>query len=231
MLRTSTLSSLILIAIWIGPHRIRIQFPDDPASTPLRVIRNKLAEHTGLAPDRFKLIKSGAVMKDDNMTLAAYGLKPGSTIALMGSGESVDDDVPASSSSSGGSKFGLGKKQASAPPTEQSTLQTIQSELDSVRTSLQPSVTTFLSSLSPSNTEVPNPADPPSSREDNKVTHTRLGELLLQSLLRLDAILPESDWIEVRTARKSAVKEVQALLDQLDDGWRSALSGPSQSNL
>lgn len=204
--------------------RIRIQFPDDPASTPLRVIRNKLAEHTGLAPDRFKLIKSGAIMKDDNAPLTAYGLKPGSTIALMGSGEDVDADTTASSSSTGGSKLGYGKKQPSAPPTEQSTLQSIQTELDTVRTSLLPSVTSFLSSLSPStsqSSEIPAPAAP---QEDAKVTHTRLGELLLQALLRLDAILPESDWTEVRSARKSAVKEVQALLDQLDDGWRAATS-------
>lgn len=212
-------TKLALIAIDF--YSIRVQFPDDPSATPLRVIRNKLAEHTGLAPDRFKLIKSGAIMKDDNLPLSAYGLKPGATIALMGSGEDVDTDQP--SSSTGASKLGYGKKQNAAPPTEQSTLQTINSEMETVRTSLQPSVTSFLSSLS-STTQHPDSIPLPPSQEDAKTTHTRLGELLLQALLRLDAILPESEWTEVRSARKSAVKEVQSLLDQLDNGWREATS-------
>ncbi|KAJ3503380.1 hypothetical protein NMY22_g18268 [Coprinellus aureogranulatus] len=42
-------------------------------------------------------------------------------------------------------------------------------------------------------------------------------KLLLQSLLRLDGIAPERDWHTARKARKEAVKEVQALLDCLDD--------------
>ena len=51
--------------------------------------------------------------------------------------------------------------------------------------------------------------------------HVRLGELLLQSLLRLDAITAEGEWETARRERKGAVKEVQALLDRLDGGWRA----------
>ena len=51
--------------------------------------------------------------------------------------------------------------------------------------------------------------------------HVRLGEMLLQALLRLDAIQPESEWEQARKERKGAVKEVQALLDRLDGGWRA----------
>ena len=46
-------------------------------------------------------------------------------------------------------------------------------------------------------------------------------ELLLQSLLRLDAITAEGEWENARKERKGAVKEVQALLDRLDGGWRA----------
>ena len=53
--------------------------------------------------------------------------------------------------------------------------------------------------------------------------HVRLGELLLQSLLRLDAINAEGEWEEARKERKLAVKEVQNLLDRLDSGWRQRL--------
>lgn len=44
--------------------------------------------------------------------------------------------------------------------------------------------------------------------------------MLLQSLLRLDAINAEGEWEEARRERKLAVKEVQSLLDRLDGGWR-----------
>ena len=72
------------------------------------------------------------------------------------------------------------------------------------------------------------PADRPSQRtgKDVKQTdlaqeHIRLGELLLQSLLRLDAITAEGEWEEARKERKGAVREVQGLLDRLDGGWRA----------
>jgi hypothetical protein len=190
----------------------------------LRVIRDKIAEHTGLAVDRFKLIKSGAIMKDDNATLLAYGLKPGATISLMGSPETLDEKPSASATSSLGdaSKLGHGKNQLSGPPTEQSTLQAIQAEIESVRKSLEPAVASFLSSVFSGPIDANAPTIPTLSHEDAKTAHAQLGELLLQALLRLDAITPESSWNEVRSARKGAVKEVQGLLDRLDDGWRNA---------
>jgi len=53
-----------------------------------------------------------------------------------------------------------------------------------------------------------------------ELEHTRLAELLLQSLLRLDAINVEGEWEVARKERKAGVKEVQGLLDRLDGGWR-----------
>ena len=79
--------------------------------------------------------------------------------------------------------------------------------------SLVPSLEAFLGhlqSLSP-------PPAPELERE-----HIRLGELLLQSLLRLDALTPEGNWEDARLVRKSAVKEVQGLLDKLDGGWQES---------
>jgi len=217
-----------IINVKWGKERIRLQFPDDPSTTPLRVIRDQLAEHTGLAADRFKLIKSGAIMKDDSAPLSAYGLKPGATIALMGSPDNLDEK-PAASLFGSAPKLSYGKSQPSGPPSEQSTLLAIQAEIESVRKSLQPAVTSFLSSVSEAvsgtlepTADTNTPAVPALSHEDAKATHAQLGELLLQALLRLDAIAPESGWTEVRSARKGAVKEVQGLLDLLDDGWRNA---------
>ena len=90
------------------------------------------------------------------------------------------------------------------PKTEASTIQVIRSELAAVRGTLEPSVDAFLRT-------------PTADAE-----HTRLGELLLQALLRLDAINIDSTWTEARGERKGAVRAVQGVLDRLDKGWREA---------
>lgn len=134
----------------------------------------------------------------------------------------------------------------STPRTEETTISQIRSEMDKIRTKLQPDVDTFLQSLnSPSasatttsTAQAPQsasgakqqkrqqPAPKQQQRETTPQTdleqeHARLGELLLQSLLRLDAIHSEGEWEQARKERKGAVKEVQALLDRLDGGWRA----------
>lgn len=90
------------------------------------------------------------------------------------------------------------------PRSEASTIEVIQSELANVRGTLEPSVDAFLRTPTVD------------------VEHTRLGELLLQALLRLDAINIDSTWTEARRERKSAVRAVQGVLDRLDKGWRGA---------
>lgn len=93
---------------------------------------------------------------------------------------------------------------AAALKTEASTVEVIQAELATVRGTLEPSVDAFLRT-------------PTVDAE-----HTRLGELLLQALLRLDAISIDSSWTEARRERKGAVRAVQGVLDRLDKGWREA---------
>lgn len=90
--------------------------------------------------------------------------------------------------------------------TEQSIILSVRNELSSVNHSLRPSVEAFLKT-SKSGTI-------PQSNFDFE--HKRLGELLLQSLLRLDALSPESQWTEARMERKQAVKEIQNMLTELD---------------
>lgn len=85
--------------------------------------------------------------------------------------------------------------------SEQSILTTIQSEFHVVRNTLLPDLDLFTAA----------PA--------NQKEHLRLGELLLQSLIRLDNIVVESSWETARKERKEAVKEVQEMLDRLDNAW------------
>ena len=86
------------------------------------------------------------------------------------------------------------------PRDEQSIISLIHAHLATVRDGLSPAVDLFQTSPSPKE-------------------HSRLGELLLQSLLRLDGIATEPDWEHARRERKAAVREVQDLLDRLDGAW------------
>ncbi|KAG7098725.1 hypothetical protein E1B28_000638 [Marasmius oreades] len=91
---------------------------------------------------------------------------------------------------------------SSISKSEQNTVTRIVDELSSVRSTLVLDLQSFVNH--------------PTEKE-----HMRLSELLLQSLLRLDAVSPEPTWEAARRDRKNAVKEVQGYIDQLDDAWRS----------
>ncbi|KAI9067247.1 hypothetical protein FKP32DRAFT_1644528 [Trametes sanguinea] len=207
--------------------RERLHFPLPPPGATLGQLRHEIAEYTHLPEHSFKLIHAGAVMKDDNAPISAYGIKPGSKLALIGTGESLPP--PPSKASSA--------RKEKEPRTEQGTVSQIRTELDKVRNTLRPDVESFLAALSPSSAAAqvgpsptrtataPKPASAAASGSrtpaEMEKEHLRLGELLLQSLLRLDAINAEGEWEEARRERKGAVKEVQSLLDRLDSGWRA----------
>jgi len=135
-------------------------------------------------------------------SVSAYNIRENSVIVLIGGGT----DLPLKSNNS-----------TTDRNTEQSTISLIRSELDQVRNTLSPSVDTFLHNLfsSPVSQDPAVSADTASLEKE----HTRLAELLLQSLLRLDAIVTDGEWEAARAERKGVVKEVQGLLDRLDGGW------------
>ncbi|KZV74411.1 hypothetical protein PENSPDRAFT_648044 [Peniophora sp. CONT] len=191
---------------------------------PLSELRATLAERTSLAPNSFKLIHKGAVLKDDSALLSAYSIAPGATLQLLESNAAPSAPAP------------------KAPKTEESTIAQIRAELAQVQSNLQPGVDAFLASLSsPTSatttssaaapqpiatvTSAPAPAETPPVLQGAKTLneqHAKLGELLLQALLRLDAINIESGWPDARAERKGAVKNVQGILDRVDGAWRDA---------
>ncbi|KAG6873410.1 hypothetical protein C0995_015835 [Termitomyces sp. Mi166 len=162
-----------------GKERISFDLP--APDTPLYAVRRSLADYTHLPLHSFKLVHAGAVMQDDNAPISAYLLTTNSTIALIGGTDSPSKHLPPVS------------------PSERSLLATIQSELNSVHSSLKPSLEAFF--LAPT----------------NQKEHARLAELLLQSLLRLDGLTPEASWEQARKERKQAVRDVQDMLHRLDN--------------
>jgi len=140
-------------------------------------------------------------MKDDSYPISSYGIVDGVTLHMIGSSE-----LPPTQKNS------APLKEPPQRPTEGALISKIQDELQRIRQSLVPPLETFLGDL-----DATTPRPPKSELERE---HIRLGELLLQSLLRLDALAPEGEWEDARRVRKGAVNEVQALLDKLDGGWR-----------
>ncbi|KAF9233027.1 hypothetical protein BU15DRAFT_54408 [Melanogaster broomeanus] len=201
-----------------------LHFPIPPPNTPLGKLRADLAEYTHLPPTSFKLVHAGAVMKDDSAPLSAYKIRENTTIALIG-GRSTPETPSAAPIPR------PAPPKQKEPQTEEGTITAIVAELDRVRTTLLPDVDAFLRALShtptPASDAAPtpdsttsSPSDPPSLPRPTPVDHTRLSELLLQSLLRLDALhISGVDWPEARQQRKAAVREVQGVLDRLDGAW------------
>lgn len=146
--------------------------------------------------------------------VSAYGINEKSKIAIIGGGE----NAPSS-------------KVTQERPTQDSIITQIRGELEKFRKTLQPDVDDFLATLNTAPTTTttaapPQPAGRPMSsgtgkQSDLSLEHARLAEMLLQSLLRLDAIIAEGEWEEARKERKGAVREVQSLLDRLDLEWRA----------
>ncbi|KAF8585962.1 hypothetical protein K439DRAFT_1409478 [Ramaria rubella] len=180
-----------------GKERLYITLPSpDPK---LGVIRQTLADYSHIPAENIKLIFGGGIMKDDSYPISAYGIGDGSTLHMVGAAEHPP------------SKNAPAPKEAPQRLTEPALISKIEEELHRIRQSLIPPLDAFLGTLNSSSS----PPTPEMERE-----HIRLGELLLQSLLRLDSYTPEGSWEDARSLRKGAVREVQSLLDKLDDGWR-----------
>ncbi|KAI0036894.1 hypothetical protein K488DRAFT_81636 [Vararia minispora EC-137] len=190
-------------------NRERLVVPLSSLRIPLSDLRTALADRTHLPANAFKLIYKGAVLKDNAALLTSYGIAPGAVLQLL---ESTPTQAPAS--------------QKAAPKTEQGTIDQIRAELAAVTATLQPGVDAFLRALAPVSAESEAESlEPPAVLAGTNglaEQHTRLGELLLQALLRLDAINVEPGWDVARAERKGAVRTVQGVLDRMDGAWREA---------
>ena len=147
-------------------------------------------------------------------TVSTYKLKENATIALIG-GHTLAPEAPSASA-----PRPVAKSHAATPQTEESAIVAIRAELERVRETLVPDVDTFVRGLASSVGGEGVHTPEPESTAPTPMDHSRLSELLLQSLLRLDALhVSGADWPDARVERKAAVREVQGVLDRLDGAW------------
>ncbi|KAH9485103.1 hypothetical protein JR316_0002010 [Psilocybe cubensis] len=148
-------------------------------------------------------------------SIAAYTQLPYSAFQIIHDGAvCADDNAPIGAYHlRPNSTIAIVANQDMPPPpknSEHAQIAAIHAELAAARADLAPAQAALLRDL----------ADRP--RAALAKEHSRIAELLLQALLRLDAINPEHDWLIARADRKAAVKELQALLDELDAEWAAA---------
>ncbi|KAJ3115696.1 BAG molecular chaperone regulator 1 [Phlyctochytrium bullatum] len=136
---------------------------------------------------------SFVMMKDMNATLATYGLKSGSKIMMIGE----------------------------KPLTpEEASLKKLEEIMSHVHGTIVPLIEEYSSKatlfIGAAATGGVDGGDDVPTEKQVKFEHSRVGELLLQALLKIDGVnVPEGNDV-VRLKRKECVREVNALLDRAD---------------
>ena len=181
--------------------------------TPLSTLLATLSTQTGLPLNQLKLVHKGAVLKDQSLTLSAYGLTDASTLVLVGKGGSVPGPAGPPKTPAGP---GITKNRQPETTTESVLVEWIQHVVSSLLNPLQPSIVTFVSHSDPNATN--RPAQIPGF-EVLQREHARLSEMLLRGLLDLDGVEIPNGWAEARKERKEGVRRVQGELTRVDEAW------------
>ncbi|UZJ55819.1 hypothetical protein CBS101457_005139 [Exobasidium rhododendri] len=231
--------------IW-NRERLKINLPRSSSPATLHDLKDIISQKSSIPYHQIKLIYQGLILKDDKASLAAYGLRNGSRLMLVGTQGGGHGDMPGAKSSlyeggSGEKKISKGeelarlKKQNEQDVSEDGLLRRIEETVSGVRKDLVPEVEEFLKtgkSRAEARAERANSKEARSAEEvaaanqRSKATIDALGlrqrklsELLLRALLTLDGISVNSD--ETRKKRKEAVKEIQNHLDRVDETWQA----------
>ncbi|KAK4687471.1 hypothetical protein P7C73_g2649, partial [Tremellales sp. Uapishka_1] len=191
--------------------RFNVPIPS-PSLTPLSKLLATLSAQTALPISSLKLIFKGAVLKDANLTLAAYGITDGATLVLVGKGGEVPGAaVPA----------GVKKKNKQPETTTESVLvDWIHALVTTLVDPLQASIDNFVAGSNAGQGQG-------ESFAALQKEHARLSELLLRGLLDLDGVEIPSGWTDARKERKDGVRKVQGELTKVDEAWgeRNKLGG------
>lgn len=185
---------------------------ENPEITQVSQLAGTLAHHTGIPVDQLKIVYKGAVLKDQSLTLSAYGITDGSLLAVVGN----KDPIPQAPTPTPPPQ--VVKKKNKQPETndEQVLTDWIRNLVKGVVDPLEASIATFVSQTSKDATNRPAHIPPFDTLQKE---HARLNEFLLRGLLDLDGIEIPSEWSNARMERKMGVRRVQGDLTRIDDAW------------
>jgi BAG domain/Ubiquitin family len=207
-----------------GKNTYDLTFPPNTlATTPVADLKSLAREQANLSPDiDIKLLFQGKRL-DDRETLAKYNVRDGSRI-LMTASKKLEKPpattapaatahaatatlrVPELASSASTTPKGTPTATATGTPVPQTSLEKIAGIRQGIKKMYGRQVAEFVQS-------------PPASKKERADMKTRLGELLLQQLMKFDDVIIDPDDFgskEARLERKAAIKWVQSLMDDVD---------------
>jgi BAG domain/Ubiquitin family len=196
-----------------GKNTYDISFPPNTLTTTTVADLKSLArQQANLAPENeIKLLFQGKRL-DDRETLAKYNIRDGSRV-LMTASKKLEKPpaqetlrVPELAPSASTTPKGTPTATATGTPAPMSTLEKIAGIRQGIKKMYGRQVTEFVRS-------------PPASRKERIDMKTRLGELLLQQLMKFDDVIIDPDDFgskEARLERKAAIKWVQGMMDDVD---------------
>ncbi|KAI8610801.1 hypothetical protein BC830DRAFT_711282 [Chytriomyces sp. MP71] len=193
---------LTAIVSWKG-RKLEIAFRADER---LADLVERCSAATGVPCERIKLLASGVMMRDPSASLSHYGLKDGSKIMMMG------DAGPTPT----GPRPTALPKPSTPPQTPESLAQQKLSDAEMTLTStLLPEIVAY-EAAALAYTQDPAQSHDVSTAKKLRDIHARLGEAVLQTLLKVDGVVVPDGQDEIRARRKEAVKRCNGMLDRLD---------------
>ncbi|KAI8849465.1 hypothetical protein BC829DRAFT_182224 [Chytridium lagenaria] len=189
-------------------------------------------------------------MRDMNATLTAYGLKPGSKIMMIGekpvSPQHSSPNVARTQSNRAANAHHPYPQRPApqhheptpAPPPrsppqpqlspEEACTKKLNDIMQNVHTTIVPLIESFSTRATAFIAGTPGTDDDAPTEKKLKFEHSRIGELLLQSLLKIDGVSVPFGHEELRLRRKECVREVNQLLDRADGMKERVLEAASK---
>jgi hypothetical protein len=196
-----------IINIKYGPNEYQFKYPPNTIATHALTVghvRDKCAEILGVDVSKLVLTCAGVQLKDDNSTLQTLRIEHGAKILAMGSNVPPSQPVHHQDSETFTQQH---NSQATLPTPPKSLPACPADRIEAVRehvvSNLLPLVNDFIYDSRPEIGQ--------SERDD---AHRRLGETIMAELLKLDGV--ETEDPAIRARRKQVVKEIQSMLDGLD---------------
>ncbi|KXS09289.1 hypothetical protein M427DRAFT_491174 [Gonapodya prolifera JEL478] len=193
-----------------------------PRDATLADLKEEAENTLGFKPAR--VLYSGVAMKDDNCTLAKYGIRSKASLLVLPPASAPEPPRPTPQrperQSFASPRPSPVPRNGASPvadeglsPEEAATVGWLGDIVEGATKAVEPLLTTIRSNppCDPSNPP-PNP-----SRHPVTTTHLRLQETVMQALFKIDGREIKDGWEKARERRRDAVRTLQATLKTADD--------------
>ncbi|KAJ1513093.1 hypothetical protein HMI55_005903 [Coelomomyces lativittatus] len=202
-----------------------VTFKKPLSQVTLSELADEASLFTSIPKHELKLIFAGGTLKNMGASLASYGIQESSKILILSSKPPPLSNQLSFVSSSTPNEASNGTTSTSLSFMTEERKEKNEEEEEEEETLIITKIQTILNDvfkeIKPHQVRFFNFRE--KTREVDKLK-LYLSEKLLQGLLKLDALSFQAGWMKAREQRKSSVKEIQALLDSIDEKYNSLVS-------